>query len=51
MGNIITPGYKKLIPKIGMKRDDNVGNLVIDFTVVFPETLKTEQIEKIREQL
>ena len=51
MGNIITPGYKKLIPKMGMKRDDNVGNLVIDFTVVFPETLKTEQIEKIREQL
>ena len=51
MGNIITPGHKKVIPKMGMKRDDNVGNLVIDFTIVFPETLKQEQIDQIKEHL
>ena len=51
MGNIITPGHKKVIPKMGMKRDDNVGNLVIDFTIVFPETLKPEQIDQIKEHL
>ena len=51
MGNIITPGHKKVIPKMGMKRDDNVGNLVIDFTIVFPETLNPEQIEQIKEHL
>ena len=51
MGNIITPGHKKVIPKMGMKRDDNVGNLVIDFTIVFPETLKPEQIDQIKKCL
>ena len=50
-GNVITPGYKKLIPKMGMKRDDNVGNLVIEFTIVFPETLTDEQTNKIKEIL
>ena len=50
-GNVITPGYKKLIPKMGMKRDDNVGNLVIEFTIVFPETLTDEQTTKIKEIL
>ena len=28
-GNIIVPGFKKVIPNMGMKRDDNIGNLII----------------------
>lgn len=50
-GNVITPGYKKMIPKMGMKRDDNIGNLIIDFSIVFPETLTDEQTIKIKEIL
>lgn len=50
-GNVITPGYKKMIPKMGMKRDDNVGNLIIEFTIVFPETLTDEQTNKIKDIL
>jgi len=50
-GNIITPGYRKLIPKMGMKRDENVGNLVIDFTVIFPESLTPEQVKSIKDNL
>ena len=44
-GNIITHNYKKMIPKMGMKRDEHIGNLIIDFSVIFPEKLSDEQIE------
>jgi DnaJ-class molecular chaperone len=50
-GNIITSGYRKLIPRMGMKRDDNIGNLVIDFTVIFPESLTPEQVTIIKDNL
>ena len=46
-GNVITPNYKKLIPKLGMTRDTHLGNLIIAFTVTFPESLTKEQIEGI----
>ena len=48
-GIVITPNYKKLIPKMGMRREDHQGNLIIQFTVTFPETLTEEQIESIKE--
>ena len=44
-GNIISPGYKKMIPKLGMKRDGHQGNMIIDFTIVFPEKLTEKQIK------
>ena len=47
-GNVITPNYKKLIPKLGMTRDSHQGNLIIAFTVTFPESLTKEQIEEIQ---
>ena len=37
--------YKKMIPKMGMKRDEHIGNLIIEFNVIFPEKLSDEQIE------
>ncbi len=46
-GIIITPNYKKLIPRMGMKREDHEGNLIIQFSIIFPEKLTKEQIEGI----
>lgn len=48
---IITPNYKKTIPNLGMIRDGNVGNLIIEFTVAFPESLTDEQTSRIAEIL
>ena len=42
--SIIQPGYKKMIPDFGMKRESHTGNLIIDFDVVFPEQLPIETI-------
>lgn len=50
-GNIIVPGFKKVIPNMGMKRDDNIGNLIIEFTIIFPESFSKEQIEILKENL
>jgi DnaJ-class molecular chaperone len=57
-GNVISPGYNKIIPGLGMVREKNdndapksanKGNLVIVFTVTFPDKLTKEQTEKIEE--
>ena len=48
-GNIIQPNYKKMIPNMGLVRDDHKGNLIILFNVEFPEKLTIEQINKLRE--
>ena len=40
---IIAPNYKKTIPNLGMVRDGNVGNLIIEFNVQFPEQLTEDQ--------
>jgi DnaJ-class molecular chaperone len=48
---IIRPGYKKMIPGLGMVRDSNSGNLFIEFSVEFPEKLTEDQIEKLAEIL
>ena len=50
-GNIITPNYKKVIPNMGMKRETHVGNLIIDFTITFPEKLSEEQISALEKIL
>jgi len=48
---IISPKYRKTIPNLGMVRNGNVGNLIIEFDVEFPEKLTEEQMEKIEEIL
>jgi DnaJ-class molecular chaperone len=50
-GNIISQNYNKIIPKMGLTREEHVGNLIIVFNIVFPETLSTEVIEKLKELL
>ena len=47
-GNVITNNYNKVLPSMGMKREEHVGNLIINFTVTFPEKLTSEQIEALR---
>ena len=50
-GTIIQPDYKKIIPNMGLMRDDCVGSLILSFTVDFPQTLTPEQIKILREVL
>ena len=48
-GSIITPDMKKMCPKLGLEREGVVGNLIIHFTIEFPEKLTDEQILKIED--
>jgi DnaJ family protein B protein 4 len=45
--NIIHPGYRKIIPGMGMVRDCQTGNLAILFDVKFPDQLSSEAIATI----
>ena len=46
-GNVIGFNYKKVLPDMGMKRDNHTGNIIINFTIVFPEKLSAEQVESL----
>jgi DnaJ family protein B protein 4 len=46
-GNIITHNYKKVIQGMGIKRDNHIGNLIIEFSVIFPEKLTNEQVNAL----
>lgn len=50
-GNIIPCEYKKIVPNMGLTRDNHTGNMIIIFHIDFPEKLTTEQIDKLREIL
>lgn len=45
--NIIKPNDKKVIPNLGMRRGDQIGNLIIEFEIEFPNTLTEEQISSL----
>jgi DnaJ-class molecular chaperone len=49
--SVIKPGYKKTIPNLGFIRDGKIGNLVINFTVDFPDNLSNDQINELRDIL
>ena len=46
--SIIYPNYQKIIPNMGMKRGNNIGNLIIIFDVKFPDSLTPEQITELK---
>jgi len=48
-GNIIPPEYRKIIPKMGLTRDEHVGNMIVIFHIEFPEKLTESQITKLKE--
>ena len=50
-GNVITNNYNKVLAGMGMKREEHIGNLIINFTVTFPERLSAEQIEALQKIL
>lgn len=50
-GNIIFPGYKKVLPNMGLTREGFTGNLIIEFQVQFPEKLTEQQILQLKEIL
>lgn len=50
-GNIVKPDHKKIIPNMGLSRDDHIGNLIIVFKLDFPDKLTPEQIAKINDLL
>lgn len=47
-GNLIKPGYKKIIPNLGLTRETTTGNLIIIFNIDFPDKLNDDQIEKLK---
>jgi molecular chaperone DnaJ len=50
-GNVIPPDFRKIIPKLGIQRDTDIGNLIIIFDIKYPKQLTTKQIEKLKEIL
>jgi DnaJ-class molecular chaperone len=51
-GNIIHPGYRKVIPQMGFRRESgDVGHLIIVFQIEFPESLSEEKTIQLRDIL
>ena len=48
VGNVIHPNYKKMIPNMGLSRDNHIGNLIIIFSVKFPEVLSETVLEELK---
>jgi len=49
--SVIKPNSKKVINGLGMIRDNNTGNLVVEFEIEFPESLSDEQRDALRKIL
>jgi DnaJ-class molecular chaperone len=46
--NVIKPATKKIINGLGFTKENNIGNLVIEFEVEFPDTLNENQRELLK---
>jgi DnaJ-class molecular chaperone len=46
---IVSPGQKQIIPNLGFKQNGNIGNLIIEYSVVFPKEFTQTQIDKLNE--
>ena len=49
--SLIYNGFEKVIPNFGFHNNNNKGNLIIHFTVNYPDKLTPQQIQSIREIL
>ena len=47
-GNIIPHGFRKIIPNMGLERENHKGNMVIEFNVQFPEKLSESVIASLK---
>jgi DnaJ-class molecular chaperone len=48
---IISPNSRKILPQLGMTRDKQVGNLILEFDVVFPSSITPEQCATLEQIL
>jgi DnaJ-class molecular chaperone len=48
---VIKPNFRKIVPNLGMNREENVGNMIIEFEIVFPDALTIEQVESLTQIL
>jgi DnaJ-class molecular chaperone len=48
---IIKPNFRKVIPNMGIVREQVTGNMIIEFNVEFPSSLSEEQIEVLEKTL
>ena len=49
--SVVYPGFKKIIPNLGMTKDGATGNLIIELDVEFPEKFSEEQIVELKKIL
>lgn len=47
----IVMNFEKVIPNLGIKRDNNIGNLIIEFSINNSEKFSKEQLDKLKELL
>jgi len=47
IGNIISPSYTKILPNLGIKRNKNIGNLIVTFNILFPTHIPIKVIETL----
>ena len=45
---VVKPGFKKVVPGLGMNRSGQTGNLILEFAVDFPDALTPEQVETLK---
>jgi DnaJ-class molecular chaperone len=50
-GNIISPSYTKILPHLGIKRKNNIGNLIVTFNILFPTHIPIKVIESLNNML
>ena len=41
--NVVKPGFKREIPGLGMTRGDQIGKMIIEFDISFPDAITDEQ--------
>jgi DnaJ-class molecular chaperone len=49
--SIVKPQFKKVVPGLGMNKNGQTGNLIIELLVDFPDSLTPEQIEALKQIL
>jgi DnaJ-class molecular chaperone len=50
-GSVININYSKVVPNLGMKRQNYIGNLIIEFDIIFPEKLTEHQVNELEKIL
>jgi DnaJ family protein B protein 4 len=46
--SVICPNQSQIIAKLGMKKDNHIGNLIVSFEITFPTTLENDKIEILK---